>query len=875
MHVSAPADRLNTRAWGKLDRTADGRVLPLVDHCLDVAAVVRRLLGIANIRKRLARLGGRDELSPLDVERLSALAFLHDVGKCSLGFQSKSLSAQVRTELLRRAGGAWHECGHTTIAMPFFARDPRDTRARDLRDAIGVDRLFDWGEQSAFELWLAAISHHGEPIRLVDLRRVEWTWRAAPDGSYDPLEAIAELKGVLDAAFGTAFIPGPELPDAAAFTHGFAGLVSLADWIGSNAKPDFFPYDLAPGIERTARARERAGMVLRRMRVDMSPARASSRVDTFEAVFGFSPRPLQIAASDPELGPIVVVESETGSGKTEAALWRFRTLFERGEVDGLAFFLPTRVAATQIHDRVQRCISKLFPEAQTRPNVVLAVPGYVRADGEDAIEMLPQFEVLWPDSGDPDAVARRWAAEGIKRYFAASVAVGTIDQLLLSGLRVSHSHLRAAALLRHLIVVDEVHASDPYMAELLRGALERHMAAGGHAMLLSATLGNATRERLLSVGRRPSRPKPELEPVPYPAISDVKTLRPIVAVGPGKDVDVELSALAENPPELAARLFDAVAGGARILVIRNTVRLAHATQLALEQRLAPEAATWFRAAEQIAMHHGRYAALDRVLLDREVERFYGKNAPAGARLLVGTQSLEISLDCDADLLVTDLAPIDVLLQRIGRLHRHERVRPASCTRARVVILTPETRDLSAHLRGGRLGFGPRSPYENVLAVEATWCELERRSTLRIPYENRELVEAATDPMRLEALAHTLGGAWPDHWNELIGRSAARGAAAHAVALHWSTSWEDSGFGELGERIRTRLGLDTRRVRLSRRVQSPFGHDLDELQIPAVLWPTGCDTEHAEVVTSDASATTITLGGARLRYDRLGLRHEGA
>ncbi|EQD61632.1 CRISPR-associated helicase Cas3, partial [mine drainage metagenome] len=292
--------------------------------------------------------------------------------------------------------------------------------------------------------------------------------------------------------------------------------------------------------ERNASARERAGMVLRRMRVDMSPARASSRVDTFEAVFGFSPRPLQIAASDPELGPIVVVESETGSGKTEAALWRFRTLFERGEVDGLAFFLPTRVAATQIHDRVQRCISKLFPEAQTRPNVVLAVPGYVRADGEDAIEKLPGFEVLWPDSEDPDAAARRWAAEGIKRYFAASVAVGTIDQLLLSGLRVSHSHLRAAALLRHLIVVDEVHASDPYMAELLRGALERHMAAGGHAMLLSATLGNATRERLLSVGRRPSRPKPELEPVPYPAISDVKTLRPIVAVGPGKDVDVEL-----------------------------------------------------------------------------------------------------------------------------------------------------------------------------------------------------------------------------------------------------------------------------------------------------------------------------------------------
>lgn len=869
-------ERLDAHAWGKRDRSAEGRVLPLADHCLDVAAVVRRLLGLPNIRRRLARLGDRDDLSALDVERLSALAFLHDVGKCSLGFQSKALSTRARTELLRRAGGGWHECGHTTIVTPFFSRDPRDARAADLRDALGVDRLFDWGESSAFELWLAAVSHHGEPIRLADLRHVEWTWRAAPDDSYDPREAVVELRKVLDTACGAAFAAGEGLPDAAAFTHGFAGLVSLADWIGSNAKVDFFPYDLAHGIERDAGARERADTVLRRMRVDMSPARATRRADNFETVFGFSPRPLQIAASDPELGPIVVVESETGSGKTEAALWRFRTLFERGEVDGLAFFLPTRVAATQIHDRVHRCVSKLFPEAQTRPNVVLAVPGYVRADGENAIEVLPQFEVLWPDSGDPDAPARRWAAEGIKRYFAASVAVGTIDQLLLSGLRVSHSHLRAAGLLRHLIVVDEVHASDPYMAELLRGVLERHVAAGGHAMLLSATLGNATRERLLSVGRRRGPAEPGHESVPYPAISDAKALRPIAAFGPEKHVDAELSALAEHPSALAARLVDAVAAGARVLVIRNTVRLAHATQLALEERLAPDAAAWFRTADQIAMHHGRYAALDRVLLDREVERLYGKGAPAGARVLVGTQSLEISLDCDADLLVTDLAPVDVLLQRIGRLHRHERARPSACSRARVVVLTPETRELGAHLRGGRLGFGPRSPYENVLAVEATWRELERRGTLTIPKDNRELVEAATDPMRLEALARALGGAWPDHWSELIGRSAARGAAAHAVALRWSTPWEDSGFGDLGERIRTRLGLDTRRVRLSRRVRSPFGHDLDELQIPAVLWPTGCEDELAEVVASDASATTITLGGnTRLRYDRLGLRHEAA
>ena len=98
--------------------------------------------------------------------------------------------------------------------------------------------------------------------------------------------------------------------------------------------------------------------------------------------------------TDPDLGPVVIVESETGSGKTESALWRFRTLFEAGEVDALAFLLPTRVAAVSLERRVRTCIKRLFPEPETRLNVVLAVPGYIQSDGERGTP-LARFEVLW------------------------------------------------------------------------------------------------------------------------------------------------------------------------------------------------------------------------------------------------------------------------------------------------------------------------------------------------------------------------------------------------------------------------------------------------------------------------------------------------
>ena len=140
---------------------------------------------------------------------------------------------------------------------------------------------------------------------------------------------------------------------------------------------------------------------------------------SFDAIAGgaFAARPIQAAAADAG-GPIVVLESETGSGKTEAALYRFAKLFHEGRVDGLYFALPTRLAATQMVARAQQTVARLFPDADNRPVVVRAVPGDAGADGH-GLQRLPDFAVQWDDDPDAGERRRRWAAEGPKRFLAA------------------------------------------------------------------------------------------------------------------------------------------------------------------------------------------------------------------------------------------------------------------------------------------------------------------------------------------------------------------------------------------------------------------------------------------------------------------------
>jgi CRISPR-associated endonuclease/helicase Cas3 len=192
--------------------------------------------------------------------------------------------------------------------------------------------------------------------------------------------------------------------------------------------------------------------------------------------------------------------------------------------------------------------------------------------GEAEGRKLPDFQVQWSAAETEDRAARRWAAEQPKRYAAVSFAVGTIDQAPLGALAVSYAHLRAARLVRHLLVVDEVHSSDVYMTTLTVHLLTLFRAAGGHVLLMSATVGAGTRERLVSQ-RRKAPPLADAVSVAYPRT--MASHAPAVDIAPdglAKTVRIEPCGLLDDPEAVARVAVAAVAPGARVLVPRERPR---------------------------------------------------------------------------------------------------------------------------------------------------------------------------------------------------------------------------------------------------------------------------------------------------------------
>ncbi|HVN89178.1 MAG TPA: CRISPR-associated helicase Cas3' [Candidatus Binataceae bacterium] len=634
-------------------------------------------------------------------------------------------------------------------------------------------------------------------------------------------------------------------------------------------------------------ARRWAGQILASIGLDPGNARGTYNTipHEFAQIFGFSPNPVQrrmTELSDDE-SKLFILESETGSGKTEAAMARFFRLFAAGAVDGMYFALPTRTSAVQMHRRIAHNVEQAFADIETRPPVILAVPGYVPLDDRANASLMAPFETLYPDR---DAQRYRgWASEHSKRYLAGAISVGTIDQALLSALMVSHSHLRATSLLRQFLVVDEVHASDAYMSTILREVLRFHLAAGGHAMLLSATLGSRAAitlsTPLASIAPKPPS-QPEAERLPYPSLmssngreKDLKREFLESASSP-KAVAVEMAGIADDPFVVCSRAVDAVLAGGRVLIVRNTVRDCVATQLALEQVAAAcgVAHALFTVNELAAPHHARYARSDRVLLDSELERRFGKTS-TGSCVAVATQTVQQSLDLDADLMLTDLCPIDVMLQRVGRLHRHRRDRPERLRTTKLIALTPTQRDLTPRIRSdgtarGEHGFG--TVYEDLRMLEAVWRILERTPTLHIPSMNRPLVEAGTHPEALNKIVAELGEEWRKHALRLDGQTlAARGLAA-LNCVDRSEPFPQIRFpSSLDIRVRTRLGESDRIVEFATPIASPFGSSFDRLTLPGwFAYEAPVEAEPTDIV-STSGVLRFTFAGRRFIYDRLGLR----
>lgn len=657
-------DRRFAALWAKSSKDGHNGH-PVIAHLLDVAASTRAVLRLEPASTRelyAADFGLSDEDALLWV---CVLVGLHDIGKVSPAFQQKWAEGLAR---LIRAEPAfdWRQSGRLGPTKP-----PGDVPHSLVSQAVLPELLERYGFASPLgeKVADAVGCHHGFRAFASEVADTQRDNECGV-GLWD--EARAALTRAVYETVGTGAAPTARTLTPAAFIR-LAGLTSFADWIGSSFYPelrfDGFEDDL-PGYYRAA-VQFAEGRVAE---LGWTPREPLLREPApLERVFGylaggsgqpFAPRDLQTEVQrvlerikEPTL---LLVEAPMGEGKTEAAFYAHLRLQAELGHRGLYVALPTMATGNMMFGRTAQFLNEQARGREVSLDLQLlhgatqlnaqygALGGELAANTED--EVLEYVE------------AREYFTHK-RRALLSEYGVGTVDQILLTILNIKWHFVRLWGLGNRVVVIDEVHAYDTYTSSLVATLVRWLHALGSSVVLMSATLPGAKRAELLAAyGGN------DVDTDAYPRLFKVsagRTALATFAADPSRRLSVALEAVPGDLNALAALLEQKLEGGGCAVCIVNTVDRA--------QTLYGKLAGLER-----YLFHARFPAEDRAGLENRVIAAFGKDATRenGQRpekaVLIATQVVEQSLDLDFDLMVSDLAPADLLLQRAGRLWRHPR-----------------------------------------------------------------------------------------------------------------------------------------------------------------------------------------------------------
>ncbi len=718
--------------WAKSD--AGGAPVPLLQHLLDAAAVAEQLwdevLPVAIRRPLDEVMDGRGR----DLFRL--LAGWHDLGKATPGFQGKAPQLATRVDA----------AGLTTRP------ETRQERWRhELGSAVIAKEVLKgrWPAADVGWLWPLLAGHHGR-VRSAGYLKPPSAWLRGDDRWRAVQEALAwRAVGEL----GLEPLPVPVRAPSRSRQLVLAGHLIMADWIASDEKR-FVGTAEAPSM---ATARRRALGVLPPLGLlpGLVPDVGAEPAALMRQRFGVAPRPLQLlVAAAAETGPgLLIVEAPMGEGKTEAALLAVELLARRGGQDGVFFALPTQATSDPVFARVLSWVAT-FP----RPVRVGLLHG---KRAVNPVWRTLQHQTSYSgvcdefDLDDPYGTTGEHSSPepgdwflGSKRGLLQPVAVGTVDQVLHAATRTKHVMLRHAGLAAGVLVIDEVHAYDVYMAQFLHETLRWASAAGVPVVLLSATLPPEARAELVRAyaqGAGAQAPVPAVPPAPgYPAVLVLKpsaeqaTWTTTTPFRPSRPVAVTVLQQAPDADDagLVALLTDRLADGGIALVLRNTVGRAQQSYRSLQPAFPG----------QVRLLHARLVTGQRVERAEELLRALGPDGEHRPHRLVvvATQVAEQSFDIDVDVLVTDLAPVDLLLQRSGRLHRHDRPpgsRPVRVAEPEIVVTGLQW----ANAGPPALPAGSRAVYGGYLLLRAAaLVQRAEQAGWDLPAQVPALVEAGYD-----------------------------------------------------------------------------------------------------------------------------------
>ncbi|MER5945691.1 CRISPR-associated helicase Cas3' [Streptomyces sp. NPDC001904] len=717
--------------WGKSRERAGGRTSLLMAHLLDTAAVAELLWErfiAPSTRAALDEVaGGAGRGRHLFVW----VCGVHDCGKATPKHQGLWPEG---AEAVRRAGLTWHE-----KAADAGAKQRRRWR-HDWAGGLVLRELLvtaGWNVRQVDWVWPLVAGHHGAFPSLRDVQepkaakgqlRGRGGWRQVQEAVVEEFTREVGLGGL-------RAVEPVKVPSRAVQLQ-LSGLVVMADWIASDER-HFVGVDDLAAVSMEA-ARGRAVAAWDELGLQGGWTAASLGVpgpETFQDRFGCAPRPSQVmvleAARRMAAPGLLVIEAPMGEGKTEAALAAAEVLASRFGADGVFVGMPTQGTSDPMFARVRRWVERIEGPLASRVMLLHGKRAFnrewkalregVETKAGRAFRGVDEYGM----SADPYGVEAEssccWSeSQALSEWFLgpklgllAPFVVGTVDQLLYAATRTRHVMLRMAGLVGKVVILDEVHACDVYMSQFLQEALRWLGQARVPVILLSATLAPAQRHALCEAYLAGAVSREEVKtqvppPSGYPAVTAAWTsaaagqasfhaqatsswrdefgviVRSMPEILPGAGSSaVEREAAQGTADAAVGDLLERELGaGGTALVIRNTVARAQSLYEELRGRFGPE---------EVRLLHARLTVARRAGLTEESLRLLGPDTPrrqdGGRLVVVATQLAEQSFDVDADLLVADLAPVDLLLQRIGRVHRHQETWRPEGLRAPQVFVT--------------------------------------------------------------------------------------------------------------------------------------------------------------------------------------------
>lgn len=679
--------------WAKKSKPGQMGWLPLPQHMADTAHTARLLWNCwlsPSLRHCISRGWAEEEDAG---QLLVFLASAHDLAKATPVFQSKArsfLSDDLDQQLLEGLRGSGLPCDEPQGFISL----------KHTHHAFAGQLLL---ESMGCPPEIASIigAHHGRSTVADEIRKnllSSYTkhYHMEKQGKVPWQRVQEELLELALSLSGFDILADLPIPRQEAQVL-LCGLVIMADWIASNEY--YFPYiqwgqtvtpDLAGA--RAEKAWDQLNLS-RGWQWDAFSVRPDYYKDRFGIHNPYSAQRDVVNVAEGIVQPgLFILEAPMGAGKTEAALAAAEIFAEKTQCAGVFFALPTQATSNAMFERLLKWVRAL--EGTNRFSIQLA---HGKAQfNETYLHLLEGSRGI--GENEEDIVVHQWF-EGNKKSLLADFVVGTIDQFLLSALKQKHVMLRHVGLAGKVVILDECHAYDTYMNRYLDQALAWMGAYGVPVIVLSATLPAKRRAELVYayLGKSPVPPpqrrKPgqrQASPPPPPAWT-LSRAYPLITWTEGEEVfqhqvqdagasrHVTLDLLSRDA--LAPKLADLLQNGGYAGVMVNTVEKAQ--EIALELRE-------FFGEEHVTLSHARFIAPDRAKIEAKLLQMLGRpkegEVRSGTHIVVGTQVIEQSLDLDFDVLITELCPMDLLLQRMGRLHRHKRKRPEGLERPLCLVM---------------------------------------------------------------------------------------------------------------------------------------------------------------------------------------------